>query len=120
MAEKRWQDWVNLILGVWLFVSPWILAYAMQDAAAWNAYILGAAIVVFAAIAAYMPKAWEEMINTLLGVWLVLSPYVLGFAAQTMIAVHTVVVGVLVTVFAVWAMFSDKEFEKFWHDSHSV
>ena len=120
MAEKRWQDWVNLILGLWLFVSPWVLAYAMQDAAAWNAYIMGAAIVIFAAIAAYMPKAWEEMINTVLGVWLVLSPYVLGFAGQTMIAVHTVVVGVLVTVFAVWAMFSDKEFEKYWHDSHSV
>jgi hypothetical protein len=37
-----------------------------------------------------------------------------------MIAAHTVVVGVLVTVFAVWAMFSDKAFEKYWHDSHSV
>jgi hypothetical protein len=37
-----------------------------------------------------------------------------------MIAAHTVVVGVLVTVFAVWAMFSDKAFEKHWHDSHSV
>lgn len=120
MAEKRWQDWVNLILGLWLFVSPWVLAYAMEPAAAWNAYIMGAAIVVFAAIAAYMPKAWEEMINTVLGVWLVLSPYFLGFASQTMIAAHTVVVGVLVTIFAVWAMFSDREFEKYWHDSHSV
>jgi hypothetical protein len=37
-----------------------------------------------------------------------------------MIAAHTVVVGVLVTVFAVSAMFSDKAFEKHWHDSHSV
>ncbi|MBI4205914.1 MAG: SPW repeat protein [Betaproteobacteria bacterium] len=120
MATKRWQDWVNLALGLWLFVSPWVLGYAMQEGAAWNAYIMGAGIVVCAAIAAYMPKAWEEMINTIFGVWLVLSPYVLGFATHTMIAVHTVVFGVLVTVFAVWAMFSDKEFEKYWHDSHSV
>lgn len=120
MSEKRWQDWVNLILGVWLFVSPWVLEYTMLQSAAWNAYIMGAAIVVFAAIAAYMPKAWEEMINIILGVWLVLSPYVLGFATDTMIAAHTVVVGVLVTLFAVWAMFADREFEKSWHDSHSV
>jgi hypothetical protein len=120
MAAKRWQDGVNLILGLWLFVSPWILGYAAQEGAAWNAYIMGAGIVVFAAIAAYVPRAWEEMINTILGVWLVLSPYVLGFATHTMTAAHTVVVGVLVTVFAVWAMFSDKAFEKYWHDSHSV
>lgn len=120
MAEKRWQDGVNLILGLWLFVSPWVLAYAMQESAAWNAYLMGAAIVLFAAIAAYMPKAWEEAINIILGIWLVVSPYVLGFANETMVAAHTVVVGVLVTVFAVWAMFRDKDFEKYWHDSHSV
>jgi ABC-type molybdate transport system permease subunit len=120
MATQRWQDWANLVLGLWLFVSPWALNYAEVQNAAWNAYVLGVAIVVFAAIAAYMPKAWEEMVNTLLGVWLILSPYVIGFATHTMVAFHTVVVGVLVTAFAVWAMFSDREFEKYWHDSHSV
>lgn len=119
MTAKRWQDWVNLILGLWLFVSPWALDYAVEQNAAWNAYIMGAGIVIFAAIAAYMPKAWEEMINTILGVWLILSPYVLGFASHPVVAPHTVVMGVLVTGFAVWAMFSDKEFEKRWHDRHS-
>jgi len=120
MATRRWQDWVNLVLGLWLFVSPWALDYANQTYAAWNAYVLGAGIVVFAAVAAYMPQAWEEMINTVLGIWLILSPYVLGFATHTMIALHTVVVGVVATAFAVWAMFSDREFEKRWHDSHSI
>jgi hypothetical protein len=120
MVVKRWQDWMNLVLGLWLFVSPWALDYAGQQSAAWNAYIVGAGIVVFAAIAAYMPKAWEEMINTGLGVWLVLSPYMLGFASHMMVALHTVVFGILVTAFAVWAMFSDKDFYKRWHDSFSA
>jgi hypothetical protein len=119
-ATKRWQDWANLVLGLWLFVSPWALGYAALQSAAWNAYVLGAAIVVFAAIAAYMPRAWEEMINTVLGVWLILSPYLVGFASHTMTALHTVVVGVLVTAFAVWAMFSDREFARRWHDMHSA
>ncbi|HXF65121.1 MAG TPA: SPW repeat protein [Burkholderiales bacterium] len=117
-ATKRWQDWVNLVLGLWLFVSPWALDYAALQSAAWNAYLVGAAIVVFAAIAAYMPQAWEEMINTVLGIWLVFSPYVLGFASHTMTALHTVVAGVLITAFAVGAMFSDEAFYKRWHDSH--
>ena len=25
VRAARWQDWANLILGVWLFISPWIL-----------------------------------------------------------------------------------------------
>ena len=119
MTAKRWQDWANLVLGSWLSVSPWVLDYT-GTAAAWNAHGMGVGIVVFALIAAYMPKAWEEMINTLLGIWLVISPFALGFAASESVALHTVLVGILVTSFAVWAMFSDKRLYKRWHSGHSV
>ena len=119
MVTRRWQDWANLILGSWLFVSPWALAY-IGTTAAWNAHIMGAGVVLFALIAAYMPKAWEEMINTLLGVWLVFSPFVLGFGDAQLIALHTVVVGILATAFAVWAMASDKRLYKRWHRGHSI
>ena len=88
--------------------------------AAWNAYAMGAGIVVFALIAAYMPKAWEEIINMLLGLWLVISPFALGFSDDTGVALHTVVVGILATAFAIWAMSNDKKFYKRWHSGHSV
>ena len=88
MAKRRWQDWANLVLGLWLFISPRVLGYSAETAAAWNAYVIGAGIVVFAFIAARMPKAWEEIINMVLGVWLVLSPFVLGYSAVTEIALH--------------------------------
>jgi len=118
-ARRRWQDWANLVLGSWIFVSPWVLDYT-GTTAAWNAYIMGAGIVVFALIAAYMPKAWEEIINTLLGIWLVASPFVLGFDAMTGIALHTVVVGILATAFAFWAMSNEKSFYKRWRSGHTV
>src|SRR5437016_13224702 len=95
MKMTRWQDWMNLLLGVWLLLSPWALGYG-QTTAAWNAHLLGTGIVAFAAIAAYMPKAWEEVINVLLGVWMVMSPFMLGFAGTTTIAMHTVGMGILV------------------------
>lgn len=118
MIVRRWQDWANQALGSWLFVSPWLLSYG--GAAAWNAWVLGAGIVVFALIAAYMPKTWEELINTLLGVWLVVSPFALGFSEPKRVALHTVIVGLLVTAFAVWAMASDKSLYKRWHSGHSA
>ena len=58
MGARRWQDWANLILGAWIFVSPWVLNYDGTTAAV-NAYAMGAGIELFALIAAYMPKAWE-------------------------------------------------------------
>ena len=119
MATKRWQDWINLFLGVWLLVSPWALGYG-QTTAAWNAYVLGAGIVAFAAIAAYMPRAWEEVITMLLGIWLFASPFVLGFAGMPVVARHTMVVGALVTLLAAWAVARDPAVYKYWHGGHSA
>jgi SPW repeat len=124
MATRRWQDGANLLLGVWLFASPWLLGTLVThaeveryagSAAAWNAYVLGAGLVAFAALAAYMPKAWQEAVNTLLGVWLVFSPFVLEFQGMPRMALHTVLIGILATAFAIWAMFNDREFYKRWH-----
>jgi hypothetical protein len=119
MVARRWQDWANLVLGIWVFVSPWALDYTGTVAAA-NANFTGLGIVVFALIAAYMPKAWEEILNTLFGVWLVVSPFALGFSGATEIALHTVVVGILATAFAIWAMSNDQSFYKRWHRGQSV
>ena len=119
MTGRRWQDGASLVLGVWLLVSPRVLGYA-DSIAAWNAYAMGAGIVVFALIAAYMPKAWEEIINMLIGLWLVTSPFALNFSADTGVALHTVVVGILATAFAIWAMSNDQSFYKRWHRGHTV
>ena len=102
--HQRWQDWINLLIGIWLFISPWVVGYeGAQMAASWSAWILGVAIVVFSAIAVSMPQAWEEVINLLLGIWMVLSSWIIGVtsrAAQT----NAVIVGSLVILFAILAV----------------
>jgi hypothetical protein len=105
---KRWQDWANLVLGAWMVVSPWALGFADGNSpAALSAWIVGAAIVVFAVLAVSMPKAWEEAINVLLGVALLASPWALSFAAQETPTTNAAIVGVLVGALALWAMLSD-------------
>lgn len=117
-SSTRWQDWGNLIIGAWLFISPWFLPYPteMQNAV-WNAYILGGAIVLFSAIATYLPRAWEEGINVILGLWMIASPWVLNFASDQNTAMHAAGIGVAVTILAAWAMLRDKQFEK-WRHAH--
>lgn len=109
MKEKRWQDWLNLLIGIWLFISPWVLGFAgTAMSAAWNAWILGVAIVVFSAIAVSMPQAWEEVINILLGIWMVISSWVIG-VTDRMVETNAVIVGLLVILFAAWAMAMNRE-----------
>lgn len=105
-SNKRWQDWLSLALGIWLFFSPFILLYAggVGGVAAWNSYFLGIGIVIFAAGALARPAQWEEWISLALGAWLVVSPWVLGFAGDAAATWNSVIVGLIVGGDAIWAM----------------
>ena len=119
MAPKRWQDMINGVLGLWMFASPTILGFAASNSAAMRvAWVLGLAIVVFAGIAVYMPKAWEEALNVILGICLLASPWGLGYSDQARPTTNAVVVGLLVTALAVWAMLKDTAIQKWWHERH--
>ncbi|MFQ5754470.1 MAG: SPW repeat protein [Acidiferrobacterales bacterium] len=113
MKDRRWQDLVTLVLGVWLFLSPFILQYAdAAGMAAWNAYILSIGVVVFAGAALAKPQVWEEWVNLVLGLWLIISPFVLGFYDQTMAAWNHIIVGLLVGGDAVWSILEQRPAQK--------
>jgi len=79
----NWQDSVNLLLGVWLFASGWILAFTAIQFAFWNSLIFGVVLALMAFAALISFKEWEEWVDMLVGVWLIVSPWMLGFAEFT-------------------------------------
>ncbi len=100
---NQWKDAGNLVLGIWLVLSPWALAYTGEETAALNAYIVGAIIAVaaFAALIAF--QKWEEWVNAGLAAWLIVSPFILGFSALTTALWNQIIVGLLVGCLAIWA-----------------
>jgi SPW repeat-containing protein len=102
---RKWQDWVTLILGIWLFFSPWILGfYTVLPGPSWNFFLLGIAMVVFAAFALNLRTLWEEWVNLALGIWMIISPWVLRYSANTTARNDAIVVGVIVALMAIWAL----------------
>lgn len=110
-VTTRWQDSLNVVFGLWLILSPWALQYATIEGAFWNAIIVGM-IVAAAALAALVDfHEWEEWAGMAFGLWLVASPWVLGFAGAEAVAVGSgvatwnfVVIGVLTLAFAAWSL----------------
>lgn len=103
-TRSFWQDWANLALGVWLFAAPWILGYSSVSAAAWNSWIFGILITAVSLSAVILFAPWEEWANVICAIWLLVSPWLLGFAsAQTAAALwNHLGVGLLVGGFALW------------------
>jgi SPW repeat len=106
--KKRWLDGINILLGAWMFLSPWILGFAdSRGPASWSAWVLGAAIFIFGLAAASYPGVWEEAVTLILGVLSLISPWLLGFGSAATPVTNAVVVGLLVMGFAVAATLSD-------------
>ena len=62
----HWKDGGNLMLGLWLAISPWALSYAHEIAPARNAHIVGIVIAVAALAALGSFQKWEEWIDAAL------------------------------------------------------
>jgi hypothetical protein len=106
---RHWQDDINLLLGIWLFISPWVLGYADAQTAAWHSWGLGLLIGVGALMALIRFFAWEEWINAAFGVWLIVAPWLLGFSGESVAMWNHVVIGVLTAVLAIWSATSGEE-----------
>lgn len=112
MTKQHWQDWINGMLGLWVFGSPWFLEHTMVTEVPargtlgmWNLWVIGLAVVVIAGFALYAFNAWKELANLILGVWLVASPWALGFSTSDMLMRNAVSFGALIVFFAAWALY---------------
>lgn len=99
-TEETALDVVNVILGIGLALSPWLFAYTGETTAAWNAWVVGAAIALVAIGALVAFAQWEEWVNLILGVWAILAPWLLGFSAITAALYTHMIVGLIVAVLA--------------------
>lgn len=45
---QLWEEWVDVILGLWLIVSPWIIGFGEVSVLRGNAILSGAAVAILA------------------------------------------------------------------------
>lgn len=81
---KKWRpesalDLYNLLLAMFLLISPWLFV-RVNETAAVDLRASGAVIAVLSLAAMVAFSSLEEWANLLLGFWLIVSPWVLGFA----------------------------------------
>jgi hypothetical protein len=105
---KTWRresalDLYNLVLAAILLASPWLFTLTNTTARIdlW-ASSLAVIAISLAAIAAF--AKWEEWANLLLGIWLIASPWILGFAHTR--AMHfSIGIGLAITFLAALELF---------------
>ncbi len=116
---SQWPNWLNLLLAVWLFVSPWVIGFGYGPAgtgtnvvtvnnaanmASWDAWVVAVIVGVLSIAAISRIAAWEEWVNLVVAVWLFFSPWILGFADLYSATWNSLIVGFLIAVLAIWGI----------------
>ncbi|MBX3039799.1 MAG: SPW repeat protein [Bdellovibrionaceae bacterium] len=99
----RTDNWLMAVLGIWMFITPWVFsdtAFFAGTGVATNFWIVGGSVVVLSLFALQKLQAWEEGINLILGIWMFLSPWVLGFSSSRPLLWNALISGVLVAALA--------------------
>jgi|SRR6516225_5663074 hypothetical protein len=99
-SSAKLGDVANLILGMIVFFSPWLFGLA-AGAPCQTASIIGIFIAVssIAALAAF--AVWEEWLNLIAGLGLIVSPWLLGFQDSSAMAIDAIIGGIVALLAAV-------------------
>jgi hypothetical protein len=99
--KEAWLDVVILALAAFLFLSPWLYRFTLTQTAARDAWICGIVIGLASIWAIFSYAEWEEWVSVAFGLWLLISPWVLGFHHTLLTAMRVdVSVGIVIVLLA--------------------
>jgi hypothetical protein len=102
-SSRRGSGWVNIVLGIWVIVSPFVLAFHSSKAV-WSNVVTGIIVGILALIRWRMRQPGWSWLNLILGAWLVISPFVLFLSAAAMW--NNVILGIIIAALALTNTYS--------------
>jgi hypothetical protein len=105
-AQARTASGINILLGIWLFVSPWLFGYSgVGLPAILNSVIVGSLVAILAASRQVSPRTstGRSWVILGLGLWTIDSPWVYGYAENFVGVRGNVVLGTAMAVLAIWS-----------------
>ncbi len=104
-AHIRVPSGLAALLSLGLIVSPFVLGFA-GSLGAWDAVVVGVIALVLALIRFVDPLGVPPMFSwivALLGIWLIMSPFMFGFTSATGLFNDYMIVGAGYVVLGTWA-----------------
>jgi hypothetical protein len=82
----------------WFFISPLTFFGVSAQSSAWNAWLVGGAMLVASIVRSIHPEHTTvfSMLNVVLSIWVLISPFVFGYVHDTPRFANTLAVGVVI------------------------
>ena len=111
--HRPWEDWVGMLLGVLIMVSPWFPMQVSDTVdlershLVLNSFVVGMLVLGLAQLEYVALHRWEEVGSVLLGLWLIASPLVLGYSSDQALQAWHILLGALVAILGALQLWQD-------------
>lgn len=114
LQRARWSSALNVVAGAWLMLAPFVLSFEGENAGQWNHIIVGAAVALMALVRASDPdhRVGVSWANAVLGVWMIVAPYVLGYSDVNQATTNSIVMGVVILGLAAFSAYETNQAHK--------
>ena len=115
-THKTWEDWCGMLLGVLIILSPWFPTQTAHDVVdsdrsfmILNTFTVGILVLGLAQLEYVALQRWQEVAEIVLGLWLIASPAIFGYANDGLMLLWHSVLGVLVVLLGALQLWQDWE-----------
>ena len=114
--KTAWKDVVELLVAVYILISPFVLGFFDIISASISAIGIGTAAVLVSQLGIAKQQPWEEWTNLILGILLAASPWLFGYYDITIALVNAIISGTILAGFSLAAMVD--EYQAIHYSSH--
>ena len=113
-THRTWEDWLGMLLGVLIVLSPWFptqttheMLEAQRSFIVLNTFTVGLLVFGLAQLEYVALQRWEEVAEILLGLWLIISPYLFSYSGEGMLRFWHTGLGGIVVLLATLQLWQD-------------
>lgn len=103
--NARYASSAIVVLSAWVFVAPFVARFQDVPAALWNAMVVGLVLLGLELTRAREPlkRPGFSLLSAVLGLWLVVFPFLFGFwGVRDAVVWSLAVPGLLILILAIW------------------
>src|SRR3954470_11976836 len=113
-THRTWEDWLGMMLGVLIVLSPWFpmpadheIVDADRSFILLNAFAIGILVFGLAQLEYVALQRWEEVAEIALGVWLIASPLIFGYFGDEFLRLWHAALGEVVALLGALQLWQD-------------
>lgn len=111
-THRTWEDWCGMLLGALIAASPWFpindeAVTAGHQMVVVNTVAIGLVVFGLSQLEYVALQRWQEVTTIVVGLWLIASPYALGYSGEGFLRIYHTSLGAVVVLLGVLQLWQD-------------